>query len=154
MMRKAIFFLAVAALTMPAEARLVGPGFSKSWGKAGVSLDQYRADAITCGREAAATDLRNSGPAKALVLASRLIENAPDIFAASVAWQMAAPDHNIPKAGDLLQARLDRCLIARGYRLFKLTAGQRHRLSRLPTGSMARHAYLHSLASDARVLER
>ena len=38
--------------------------------------------------------------------------------------------------------------------LFKLTTEQRHRLSKLPVGSDARHAYLHSLASNPDILAR
>jgi hypothetical protein len=59
----------------------------------------------------------------------------------------------LAKAGDILEGALEHCLKDRGYRKFKLTSGQRHRLSKLPLGSDARHAYLHSLASNAQVLE-
>ena len=57
------------------------------------------------------------------------------------------------KAGDIMESALEHCLKARGYRKFKLTSAQRHALAKLPVGSDARHAYLHSLASNARVLE-
>ena len=66
---------AAAFAASAAGARLVSPGFSISWGKAGVTLTQYRADAIACGQNAAATDLSNTDPAKALVIGSRLIGN-------------------------------------------------------------------------------
>ena len=144
---------AAALLASPAQARLVGPGHDKSWGKAGVSLEDYRADAVACGREAAAIDLKDSGPARALVIASRLMDNATDFYSASEAMRIAGLAHNIPKVGDMMQAKLDQCLIDRGYRQFRLTDEQRHRLARLPTGSMERHSYLHSLASDPRVLD-
>src|SRR3954470_16904416 len=45
-----------------------------SWGKPGVSYDEYRADATTCLREAAGTDLAGTEPANALVFATRQID--------------------------------------------------------------------------------
>jgi hypothetical protein len=164
----------------PSAARLVDAGIGKSWGKAGVSLDQYRADAIACGHLAAATDLAGTAPAKALVVASRMIDNqfdssqpsagaapagtptggtaaagaldgagaSPDVF------RMIGPERQVAKAADILHAALDRCLAGRGYREFRLTSEQRHRLSKLPLGSDARRSYLHSLASDPEILAR
>jgi hypothetical protein len=168
---------ATAALAAaPAAARLVSSGLGISWGKAGVTLAQYRADAIACGLNAAGTDLTNTDPAKALVLGSRMIDNDPSVgpgatvdptagpSAAPDALQgagsspgvmrMIGPDRQIAKAGDILESALERCLRGKGYRKFKLTSEQRHRLSKLPIGSDARHAYLHSLASDPDVLTR
>jgi hypothetical protein len=153
-MRMLILAACMVAAAAPAEARLVGPGHDRSWGKAGVSLEEYRADAVACGREAAAIDFGNTGPAEALVIASRLMDNANDFYSASEAMRIAGLAHNIPKAGDMIQARLDRCLIARGYRQFRLTDAQRHHLSRLPIGSTERHAYLHNLASNPQTLTR
>jgi hypothetical protein len=150
----ALSALGVTLAAAPAQARLVGPGYDKSWGKAGVSLEQYRADAVACGREAAAIDLRDSGPARALVIASRLMDNANDYYSASEAMRIAGLAHNIPKVGDMMQAKLDQCLIGQGYHQFKLTDAQRHHLAKLPTGSLERHSYLHSLASSPQVLER
>ncbi|MDB5693407.1 MAG: hypothetical protein JWO81_2470 [Alphaproteobacteria bacterium] len=154
-MRRLIVAIGLSALAaIPAQARYVSAGYDKSWGKVGVSLAAYRGDAVACGRQAASLDLAGSDPARALVLASRLIDNAPDVETASDAMRIASPERNFLKAGDLLQAALERCLTQRGYRRFKLTSGQRHRLSELPIGSDARHAYLHSLASNPDVLTR
>lgn len=145
---------AAAALSAAAEARLVGPGRSVSWGKPGVSLEAYRTDAVTCGRQAASLDLRDTGPAQSLVLASRLIENATDVESAGVAMWIASPERNIGKAGDMMKAALDQCLIEKGYRQFRLSDAQRRKLTKLPTGSLERHAYLHSLASNPEILSR
>ena len=68
--------------------------------------------------------------------------------------QMIGPERQFAKAGDILESALERCLREHGYRKFKLTSEQRHRLSKLRVGSDARHAYLHSLASDPEVLTR
>jgi hypothetical protein len=166
----------VAVTGGPAAARLVSPGLGISWGKPGISLAQYRADAIQCGQNAAATDLAGTDPAKALVIGSRMIANDPNASPAAVVdpragpaasadvvgsagstpgvEQMIGPDRQIAKAGDILETALERCLARHGYRKFKLTGEQRRKLAKLPLGSDARHAYLHSLASDPEVLER
>lgn len=152
-MRMIIVACSIALLAAaPAGAKLVSAGFGKSWGKPGVSLEQYRADAVACGRQAASLDLSWSNPARALVLASRLIDNAADIQAAGDALRIASPERNVAKAGDLIHSALDHCLVEHGYRQFRLTGEQRHRLAKLPTGSIERHTYLHSLASDPVIL--
>jgi hypothetical protein len=154
-MRIAIVAICLSAVVAaPASARYVGPGAAKSWGKPGVSLAGYRDDAVACGRQAAALDVAGSDPARALVLASRMIDNAPDVATVADAMRTASAERNFLKVGDMLQAELDRCLAGRGYHKFKLTSGQRHRLAKLPLGSDARHVYLHSLASDPDVLAR
>ncbi len=179
-MRFPIVFACAAAtamvITTPLAARLVSPGYGVSWGKAGISLTQYRADAIQCGQNAARTDLAGTDPAKALVIGTRMIGNDPNAVAAPVVdpmagptagpdalgnagstpnvVQMIGPDRQIAKAGDILEAAIERCLRQKGYRKFKLTSEQRRKLSKLPIGSDARHAYLHSLAADPGVLAR
>ena len=45
------------------------------------------------------------------------------------------------------------CLRERGYRQFRLTDDQRRQLRRLRHGTDERRAFLHSLASNPRVLE-
>lgn len=150
----AIAFCVLTATAMPVQARYVDPGYDKSWGKVGVSLADYRADAVACGRQAASLDLAGTGPARSFVNASRILENGPDYDTWVAALQIASPERNMEKAGDLMQAALERCLRERGYHKFRLTAEQRHRLSKLPIGSDQRHAYLHSLAADTDVLTR
>ena len=140
-----------------------------SWGKPGVSYEQYRADATICLREAAGTDLTGTEPANALVLASRRIETAltndftpmvgggfdPLITFANAVQQQriaARPDLRIRQARDILQARLDHCLEEHGYRRFQLTDAQRRRLNHFDMRQPERQVYLHSLASDPQVL--
>jgi hypothetical protein len=176
----AIASIILATTAAPADARAVSPSAAKtyrsSWGKAGVSLADYRADAIACGEEASAMDLAGSDPARALAAASRLMDSEPNAGPAPVvdstqppgaaidslalagaapsAQQMVGPDRQIAKAGDLMKASLERCLTRSGYHEFKLTGEQRKTLAKLPVGSDARHAYLHRLASDPDVLNR
>ncbi|MDB5721642.1 MAG: hypothetical protein JWP15_2260 [Alphaproteobacteria bacterium] len=165
----------ILLLAAPAHAKLVSAGPGVSWGKAGVSLDQYRSDSIACGRQAANYDLTGSDPARALAVASKIIDNQANAGPPAVqdatqppgaamdalgmagatpsAVQMVGPDRQIAKAGDLIKTALDNCLAGRGYREFRLTGEQKRKLSKLPVGSDARHAYLHSLASNPTVLE-
>lgn len=55
---------------------------------------------------------------------------------------------------DQLQAVLDRCLGERGYRRIMLTDSQVRSLRTLKRHSPTRTAYLHSLDSDASIIER
>lgn len=155
-MRSLTVVISLVALTagMPVQARYVSPGYEMSWGKAGVSLADYRADAVACGRKAAGLNLAGTGPAKSFKQASRILENGTDYDTWVAALQIAAPERNLEKAGDLMQATLDQCLRDRGYQKFRLTAEQRHRLSKLKPGTDERHAYLHGLAADPNVLSR
>lgn len=153
---------------------------SLSWGKAGVSFEDYRADATNCLREAAATDLSGTEPARALILASRRIETGlssdytPMINgAAGVSDTSARPSfepsaeaalrfgessaaarvgHHVRQARDIMAARLESCLAGHGYQRFHLTAAQRRQLDRLPARAVERQAYLHRLASDPQIL--
>jgi len=125
-----------------------------TWGKAGVSYEEYRADATTCLRAAAATDLTGTEPAEALVLASRRIETAmnSDPWSVAEVTDMARPDLRIREARDILQARLNQCLVAHGYHRFRLTDEQRRQLSHFSMRQSERQVYLHSLASDPQIL--
>jgi hypothetical protein len=150
-----------------------------SWGKAGVSLADYRADAADCAREAVNLDISNTAAAKHMVAASRAIDTAY-----SGAWMYAPAaggvgmwsggvgiwsgvghdvqqvihayrvDQQFAEIADLQYRTLDTCLAGRGYHRFRLTADQEARLHRLREGSAERRAYLHSLGSDPEVLSR
>jgi hypothetical protein len=154
-----------------------------SWGKAGVSLEDYRADAQACAREAVNLDVADTAAAKALVAASRAIDTAY-----SGAWMYAPAagvsfpgtinggaggvwgggvghdveqvmhtyrvDAQFADIADRQYRTLDTCLTARGYHQFHLTADQEAQLRHLRRGSDARRAYLHSLGSDPEVLNR
>src|SRR5436853_7853413 len=65
------FLIALAAAAGLAGAAMAANAPQTSWGKAGVSFDDYRSDATACLRVAAGTDLTGTEPANALVLASR-----------------------------------------------------------------------------------
>jgi hypothetical protein len=143
---------ALGLAATPAAATRVTAGYQTSWGKAGVSLEEYWVDASLCGHQAAATDLTDSDPAKALVLASRMIDNYSDYEDIALAEQVASPEIQWNRAATILQRSLERCLMERGYVKFRLTKSQAHRLKKLKTGSLERRQYLYSLASDPDVL--
>jgi hypothetical protein len=149
-----------------------------SWGKAGVSLEDYRADAAACEREAVNLDISNMGAARTRVAASRAINAvfagewmyAPAASASGVGGGMFdrggighdiqqvvhtyRVDEQLAEIAGLQYRVLQACLAGRGYRQFRLRADQAARLHRLRHGSAARRAYLHSLGSDPEIVSR
>lgn len=154
LMPVAIAVLAIALAASPASAKRITAGYQTSWGKAGVSLEQYWIDSSLCGHEAAAIDLTGTDPARALVYASRLIDNYSDYEDIARAERIAAPEIQWNRAATLMRRSLEACLVKRGYVKFKLTSGQAHHLKKLKDGTLERREYLHSLASDPDVLAR
>ena len=144
--------LAAAAGLCGAAAAATRPALT--WGKPGVSYEDYRADATACLRAAVATDLTGTEPAEALVLASRRIETAmnSDPWSVAQVTDMARPDLSIRQARDIIQGRLNHCLVEHGYHRFRLTDEQRRQLNRFSLRQPERQVYLHSLASDPQVL--
>jgi hypothetical protein len=163
-------------LALPAHA---APAPQESWGKAGVSLAQYRQDSVECGLKGHYTDVSNTRDAQVLVNASRQLDTiqgtfAPNTVGASpsgpapsdVANQMgqyaatqqhivdnARPELRYRNIKHTLEATTAECLVQRGYSKFTLTDEQRHALRKLKPGSDQRRAYLHTLASDPMVLQ-
>lgn len=127
-----------------------------SWGKAGVSFADYRADAIGCAKQAALLDVSETGAAKTLQVATRRFENVTNGAAEDYGdvLRQARPEHQFEEVGTLQYGVLDRCLADHGYQRFRLTGAQRHRIAALPAGSDARRQYLYSLASDSALLAR
>lgn len=168
-MRVLIVLAAGAAF---AGTALAAPAPETSWGKPGVSFEDYRADAARCLNLVERVDLSGTEPARVLATASRRIEDAlpqagpaptessevpSEYMLASQRIarivEQARPEHRIRQARDILQVAMSECLTILGYRRFRLTEEQQRQLARLRTGRAARHAFLHSLASDPRVLE-
>jgi hypothetical protein len=171
-----------AFLLFASAAAAAAPAPETSWGKAGVSLQDYRLDATRCLGLVEHLDLVGTEPANALVQGTRRIDNiyaqaggefsgagAPvgqdgpaGQAAASTAVQPGSqvmnvveftrPQHRINQVRDLMRVAMDACLTELGYRRFRLTDAQQERLRHLRYGRPERHAYLHSLASDPEVL--
>ncbi len=155
------------------------PAPQESWGKPGISLDQYRQDALECGLKGHYTDVASTQDAKVLVRASSQLDNLQNTFAPSttrssgtgpastdVTDQMgrfaATQQHVIDSARPELRFRnikktlvstTAECLVQRGYSRFTLTDDQRRVLRKLKPGSDARRGYLYSLASNPAVLQ-
>lgn len=140
-----------------------------SWGNSGVSFEQYRRDAVECGRQGYYLDVSDTEAAHVFREAShKLDSNDTDLAAAAMAGDRdrtmnivasssrivegTRPQKRLREVRDLLAETVAACLTGRGYRRFQLTSAQQARLHRLPVGSPERHSYLYSLASDARVL--
>src|SRR3546814_6172459 len=98
-----------------------------SWGKAAVSMAQYRADSIACAQQTVAHDISGSDPARAFQLATRLTDDETDPLEYQRAGQMIGVDRQLAKVKDMQYAMIERCLTALGYRPFKLTDAQRAR---------------------------
>lgn len=138
-----------------------------SWGKSGVTLEAYRADAVACGRQGYYLDISNTEAAKVFKDASQQLENnearlstvGGDVDRAmqvandsSRIVERTRPAERMKQVRTLLQDTVADCLKARGYTQFALTQDQQHYLRTLKLGSPERHAYLHSLASNPTVL--
>ncbi|MFL6758731.1 hypothetical protein [Sphingomonas sp.] len=162
-------------LALPAHA---APAPQESWGKAGVSLAQYRQDSVECGLKGHYTDVSNTQDAQVLINASRQLDTIQGTFApnttgaspsgpppsdANQIGQYAAtqqhivdnarPELRYRNIKHTLEATTADCLMQRGYSKFTLTDEQRRALRKLKPGSDQRRAYLHALASDPLVLQ-
>lgn len=141
-----------------------------SWGNSGVSFEQYRRDAVECGRKGYYLDVSGTEAAQVFKDASRKLEsNEADLATAGMvgdrdrAISIAAssshivestrPQKRIQEVRTLLEDTVATCLKERGYRQFRLTDSQQDHVRRLRVGSSERHAYLYSLASDPKVLD-
>ncbi|MDP1026813.1 hypothetical protein Q5H91_06290 [Sphingomonas sp. KR1UV-12] len=153
--------LAVVLLGLTIAAQAAKPP-QTSWGRAGVSFDQYRADAIGCGRLGANADIADQPATKAFVAAENWNERNLNVPQAGVdpAREQAQMIHRLRPAERIAEVQgvhvsvTERCLMRLGYRQFALTAEQAKALCRLRVGTSARHAFLYDLASDPAVLAR
>jgi hypothetical protein len=75
--------LVIALFVTAATPALAAPAPVESWGKAGISLNQYRADAVECGRAGYYLDISRTEDAKAFVRASKQLELLPTAGLAS-----------------------------------------------------------------------
>ena len=149
------------------------PHADVSWGKAGVSLYDYRLDGAECAWQAMSLDVSGTAAAQTLVRASRELNhivdtawmsystgtpNAMAVGSPGIAYQQALhkyrTDEQFAAVRDLQYDTLGRCLAERGYSRFQLTAEQRATLKHLRRGSDERRAFLYGLASDREVLQR
>ena len=155
--RSTIAALVAFSLASPA---LSAPRPKESWGRAGVSFEDYRRDAEECGRIVYYADLSQNEHAQAFVTGTKRMEGTDglplDFMALAHRYgQIQAntrPEWRIRELRQGMQSVLEICLERRGYVKFQLTEAQREDLEHLKKGSPERHAYLHRLASDPGVL--
>ena len=174
-----LFAVSLLSAFMAASAA-AAPAPKESWGKLGISLDQYREDALACGLQGYYTDISKTDDAQAFVKASKQLDavttggmaltttgssgTGPDATdsidqAARYADQQAhivesvRPEKRFENIKAMLVANTQQCLQKRGYSKFELTEGQQKRLRKLKAGSDERRAYLYSLGTDPAVLE-
>ena len=112
-----------------------------SWGKTGISYDQYQYDAHYC----AATGVLLALKAPAWALNRGGTDSLTD--AVEQRWQN-------PQLTAFGESNLEHCLTVHGYSKFRLTPDQTAHLQALAHGSIERHRYLYSLGSDADILAR
>lgn len=152
--------LAVLLAAGLADAASAAPRPQQSWGKAGVSFEDYRKDAVECGRSAYYADVSQTEQAQAFVRGTRQLESTDgmplDMLELARRYgqiqQSVRPERRIRELREGLQQVLEICLTKRGYSRFALTDEQRRKLGRLKKGSPERHRFLHSLASNPQVL--
>jgi len=173
-----LFAIPLLALVLPAAATSA-PAPEESWGKAGVSLAQYRQDALECALKGHYLDISKTDDAKAFVKASRELDavttgaSAPTTTESSATGpettnsidQMAEyanqqqhivesvrPEQRFHSIKRMLVDTTAQCLASRGYSKFRLTDEQRHRVRKLKFGSEERRVYLYNLGSNPVVL--
>jgi hypothetical protein len=166
---------AVSLALLLASAASSAPAPEDSWGKAGVSFEQYRQDAVDCAAAGYFLDISNSADAQQFVTASRKLNNLPgptiyqtvgtgpgSTSSVDVAANFAniqqhiiesvRPEERFKNIKRMQLAKTNECLVNRGYSKFRLTDNQRDRLRHLKFGSDKRREYLYSLATNPSVL--
>ena|ERR1700754_4350978 len=176
---RVFFVLFIACCVGNGAALDAHPTQNISWGKAGVSLEQYALDANEC------SDTRNvkvslkpdtlrvldaSSSAALLDLAIQAQPGGnfnPMSFVESITAQKS-PENVARRTNtfggryvaaaradvkDQLQKSIDECLRKRGYVAIGLTKKQVHELSNLKQPSHERTAYLHSIDSDENIID-
>ena len=129
----------------------------ESWGKPGVSFDQYRNDAVACATIGYFRDVSQDEPAKRFIRGFETADNGLnqagtpnlDVWIDSV--QRVRPDRQKRDLHAIQVGDVERCLTDKGYRRVALTRAEEKTLARYPRGSEARHRYLHALAARGAV---
>lgn len=166
-LRHCTFAITAAALAC-SSAQAGAPRFA--WGKAGISYDQYRAEAFECAIVGLDTNIDNTEPVERLRNATRELEaldnrqsvaSSADPVGAGINHaqdlarmrEAARPDQQVKEVKKILFSAMQQCMIQRGYTRFALTEDQRDEIDKLKDGSQERRAYIHKLASDPAVLD-
>jgi len=169
---RASFVTLAACLTLASAALARAPSradlHKTSWGKPGVSFEQYRTDAVECAVHASNYDITQAAVGQRLLAFNKQQEAARrdgwmgwdnqeggdqrGYASDSSPWLQHFYDVEYLDTRDLQYDLLGKCLSERGYRQFRLTAHQIKALDTLRRGSDARRDYLYRLASDRAVM--
>ena len=140
-----------------------------TWGKAGVSFEEYRANSIACASEAYYLDVANTTAAQRLVAASRQLQTIEDTRPRPMTMDEAVsygadmgntmnhyrPDRQFEAIEDLQQQTLNACLIHAWLSPVPADGVATAGIAAAGSGKPSSGAlYLHSLAADAEVLRQ
>lgn len=151
-----------------------------AWGKANISYDQYRDEALECGKVGLAADIDHSDPVNTLRTAATQLSEVDQRWSMAhgsnaITWpnsgnqiqadamaraqeeqsiEMGAqPKTQYARIKDLMFVEVRKCMTARGFSRFALTEAQRAEMSALK-GKDLRRQYLYKLASNPEVLDK
>ena len=149
--------MVVAGVLLAGCATAVSDAPTTSWGKAGVPMMTFLADAAYCAQAASTVraehqvliQSRQTGGGSATPGSAEAAQASNDAMLAAANDQRAAQTHADARARQLAH---NQCLRDRGYTEFRLTAEQRAHIDSLPPDSAERRDYLHQLSADANVL--
>jgi hypothetical protein len=167
-----ISVLVAAAALLAAAPASAAPKPVDSWGRAGVTYETYRNDALECGLLGYSADVSRTEQAQAFVTATRQLEAIDNPNFAANATSAAGvtglaveqarryeqvrrgirPEKRMEEIKAAMVGVVEDCLRERGYVQFRLTDEQRETLSHLDRGSEERREFLYRLASNAEVL--
>ncbi|SNT02782.1 hypothetical protein [Sphingopyxis indica] len=166
------FLACVAALSFPsvdANAKVSAP--QTIWAKAGVSREQFGAEALECGLQGLALKIDNSEEVKTLARASEQLDaldtsaraaliqdNAPNAAARNAAEQQTViaatrPDEQYARIKEKMFKVVRKCMLDHGYTKIVLTEDQRNEYSEIKGGAEARRSFIYELASNPHLLE-
>ena len=118
--------LAAAALLATPAPLAAAPAPEFSWGKTGITIEQYRRDAVECGRKGYYRDVSGTNAARIFRNASHQIDAVSDSGGATVSmWDTRSLDSG---GGTSLNARVEQApvqLVERSQRVGRLVAGTR-----------------------------
>jgi len=154
----AVAVLSLALIGTPADALKVKKR-DESWGKPGVTLAQYRADASECANLTYRSPITlhplpalggYGGMVLPVALWTHFTPGKAQLYTTTIAEGLKHAAWM--DVSEQLQAVLDQCLVEKGYSRFRLSSEQMDRLSHLKPMSPERLQFLYRLGSDATVV--
>jgi hypothetical protein len=136
-----------------------------SWGKAGVSYEQYRADVLECGTAGLNTKIDDTAPVAELRKGTRQLEDVDNRMSSqqgdmanNIAERQAIersiqPGQQVLRIKEIMFETIRQCMIDHQYVRFALTDQQQAEYRKVSGGPANRAKYIHSLASDPAILE-